>query len=65
MDELTPTHQIILRRYADGAERKQIARELGLKDSQVQRLTREACSILGARNRTHAVAVAWRARLIL
>lgn len=65
MSELTDQHRALLALYADGAERKQIARELGVPFSEVRKLTKEACSILGARNRTHAVAVAWRARLIL
>lgn len=62
-DQLTLAHRAILTAYADGLSRKQAASSLHC--SETKRLTAEACRILRARNRTHAVAVAWRTKLII
>jgi DNA-binding NarL/FixJ family response regulator len=61
---LTRRQRQILQLLADGESTTFAARELGLSEETVKTHTRNALARLGARNRTHAVAIALRESLI-
>jgi len=61
---LTRRQREILQLVADGGSTALAARELGLSEETVKTHTKNALARLGARNRTHAVAMALRASLI-
>jgi DNA-binding NarL/FixJ family response regulator len=63
-DKLTRRQRQILQLLADGESTAVAARELGLSEETVKTHTRNALARLGARNRTHAVAIALRESLI-
>lgn len=62
--KLTRRQRQILQLLADGQSSAFAARELGLSEETVKTHTRNALARLGARNRTHAVAIALRESLI-
>jgi DNA-binding NarL/FixJ family response regulator len=62
--KLTRRQRQILQLLADGESTTFAARELGLSEETVKTHTRNAVARLGARNRTHAVAIAMRECLV-
>ena len=62
--KLTRRQREILQLLADGGSTVGAARELGLSEETVKTHTKNILARLGARNRTHAVAIALRACLI-
>jgi DNA-binding NarL/FixJ family response regulator len=62
--KLTQRQREILQLLADGESTMVAARELGLSEETVKTHTKHALARLGARNRTHAVAIALRESLI-
>lgn len=62
--KLTQRQRQILQRLADGESTTVAARELDLSEETVKTHTKNALARLGARNRTHAVAIAVRECLI-
>jgi DNA-binding NarL/FixJ family response regulator len=62
--KLTRRQREILQLLANGESTTVAARELGLSEETVKTHTRNALARLGARNRTHAVAIAMREALI-
>jgi DNA-binding NarL/FixJ family response regulator len=62
--KLTRRQRQILQLLADGGSTAIAARELGLSEETVKTHTKNVLARLGARNRTHAVAIALRASLI-
>jgi DNA-binding NarL/FixJ family response regulator len=62
--KLTRRQREILQLIADGGSSAFAARELGLSEETVKTHTKNALNRLGARNRTHAVAIALRDSLI-
>jgi two-component system, NarL family, response regulator len=62
--KLTHRQREILQRLADGESTTAAARELGLSEETVKTHTKNLLARLGARNRTHAVAIALRESLI-
>lgn len=62
--KLTGRQRQILQLLADGESTTVAARELGLSEETVKTHTKNAVARLGARNRTHAVAIALREALI-
>ena len=62
--KLTRRQRQILQLIADGGSTTAAARELGLSEETVKTHTKNALGRLGARNRTHAVAIALREHLI-
>jgi two-component system, NarL family, response regulator len=62
--KLTRRQRQILQRLADGQSTTVAARELDLSEETVKTHTKNIMSRLGARNRTHAVAIALRESLI-
>ena len=62
--KLTRRQREILQLLADGDSTTVAARELGLSEETVKTHTKNALGRLGARNRTHAVAIALRECLI-
>jgi two-component system NarL family response regulator len=62
--KLTRRQRQILQRLADGESTTVAARELDLSEETVKTHTKNAVARLGARNRTHAVAIALRESLI-
>jgi two-component system, NarL family, response regulator len=62
--KLTRRQREILQMLADGGSTIQAARELGLSEETVKTHTKNILARLGARNRTHAVAIALRECLI-
>jgi DNA-binding NarL/FixJ family response regulator len=62
--KLTRRQREILQRIADGESTTVAARELGLSEETVKTHTKNILARLGARNRTHAVAIALRESLI-
>jgi DNA-binding NarL/FixJ family response regulator len=62
--KLTHRQREILQLLANGESTTVAARELGLSEETVKTHTRNALARLGARNRTHAVAIALRESLI-
>jgi DNA-binding NarL/FixJ family response regulator len=63
-DELTPRELEILRLIAEGFENAQISRQLFISRETVKTHVRRLLQKLRARSRTHAVALAFRRRLI-
>jgi DNA-binding NarL/FixJ family response regulator len=62
--KLTRRQREILQLLADGGSSAYAARDLGLSEETVKTHTKNALNRLGARNRTHAVAIALRESLI-
>lgn len=62
--KLTRRQREILQMLADGGSTVAAARELGLSEETIKTHTKYALARLGARNRTHAVAIALRESLI-
>jgi DNA-binding NarL/FixJ family response regulator len=62
--KLTRRQREILQLLADGGSSAFAARELGLSEETVKTHTKNVLARLGARNRTHAVAIALRESLI-
>ena len=62
--KLTRRQREILQLIADGGSTTAAARQLGLSEETVKTHTKNALARLGARNRTHAVAIALRESLI-
>jgi DNA-binding NarL/FixJ family response regulator len=62
--KLTRRQREILQLLADGGSTVVAARELGLSEETIKTHTKNALGRLGARNRTHAVAIALRESLI-
>jgi len=62
--KLTRRQREILQLLADGGSTVAAARELGLSEETIKTHTKNALGRLGARNRTHAVAIALRESLI-
>jgi DNA-binding NarL/FixJ family response regulator len=62
--KLTQRQREILQRLANGESTTVAARELGLSEETIKTHTKNALARLGARNRTHAVAIALRESLI-
>jgi DNA-binding NarL/FixJ family response regulator len=62
--KLTRRQRQILQMLSDGGTTTAAARELGLSEETVKTHTKHALARLGARNRTHAVAIALRESLI-
>lgn len=62
--KLTRRQREILQLMADGGSTVAAARELGLSEETIKTHTKNALGRLGARNRTHAVAIALRESLI-
>ncbi len=62
--QVTRRQRQILQLLADGGSTTAAARDLGLSEETVKTHTRNALARLGARNRTHAVAIALRESLI-
>jgi DNA-binding NarL/FixJ family response regulator len=62
--KLTRRQREILQLLADGGSTTAAARDLGLSEETVKTHTKNALARLGARNRTHAVAIALRESLI-
>jgi DNA-binding NarL/FixJ family response regulator len=62
--KLTKRQREILQLLANGGSTSAAARELGLSEETVKTHTRNALARLGARNRTHAVAIALRESLV-
>lgn len=62
--KLTRRQREILQLLADGGSTSAAARELGLSEETVKTHTKNMLARLGARNRTHAVAIALRESLI-
>jgi len=62
--KLTRRQREILQLLADGGSTVAAARELGLSEETVKTHTKNVLARLGARNRTHAVAIALRESLI-
>lgn len=62
--KLTRRQRQILQLLADGESTTVAARELGLSEETVKTHTKHALARLGARNRTHAVAIALRESLL-
>ena len=62
--KLTRRQREILQLLANGESTTVAARELGLSEETVKTHTKNALARLGARNRTHAVAIAMREALI-
>jgi DNA-binding NarL/FixJ family response regulator len=62
--KLTRRQREILQLLADGESTTVAARELGLSEETVKTHTKNALARLGARNRTHAVAIAMREALL-
>ncbi len=62
--KLTRRQRQILQLLADGESTTFAARELGLSEETVKTHTKNALARLGARNSTHAVAIALRESLI-
>ncbi|HSS03687.1 MAG TPA: response regulator transcription factor [Solirubrobacterales bacterium] len=62
--KLTRRQREILQLIADGGSTVVAARELGLSEETIKTHTKNALGRLGARNRTHAVAIALRESLI-
>jgi DNA-binding NarL/FixJ family response regulator len=62
--KLTRRQREILQLLADGGSTVAAARELGLSEETIKTHTKNALARLGARNRTHAVAIALRECLI-
>ncbi|HXS48046.1 MAG TPA: response regulator transcription factor [Solirubrobacterales bacterium] len=62
--KLTRRQREILQLLADGGSTVVAARELGLSEETIKTHTKNALARLGARNRTHAVAIALRESLI-
>jgi two-component system NarL family response regulator len=62
--QITRRQRQILQLLANGGSTTAAARDLGLSEETVKTHTRNALARLGARNRTHAVAVAMREALI-
>jgi two-component system NarL family response regulator len=62
--KLTRRQREILQLLADGGSTAVAARELGLSEETVKTHTKNVLARLGARNRTHAVAIALRESLI-
>jgi two-component system, NarL family, response regulator len=62
--QLTGRQRQILQLLANGGSTTAAARDLGLSEETVKTHTRNALARLGARNRTHAVAIALREALI-
>jgi len=62
--KLTRRQREILQLLADGGSTSQAARELGLSEETVKTHTKNVLARLGAKNRTHAVAIALRECLI-
>ena len=62
--KLTRRHREILQLLADGESTTVAARELGLSEETVKTHMKNTMARLGARNRTHAVAIALRECLI-
>ena len=62
--KLTGRQRQIMQLLADGESTTFAARELGLSEETVKTHTKNAVARLGARNRTHAVAIALRESLI-
>ena len=61
---LTRRQRQILQLYADGQSTARVAKRLGLSTETVRTHTKATLSRLGARDRTHAVAIALRSSLI-
>jgi two-component system, NarL family, response regulator len=61
---LTRRQRQILQLYADGQSTAQVAKRLGLSAETIRTHTKAILSRLGARDRTHAVAIALRGSLI-
>jgi DNA-binding NarL/FixJ family response regulator len=62
--QITRRQRQILQLLANGGSTTAAARDLGLSEETVKTHTRNALARLGARNRTHAVAIALRDSLI-
>jgi len=62
--KLTKRQREILQLLANGGSTSAAARELGLSEETVKTHTKNALARLGARNRTHAVAIALRESLV-
>jgi DNA-binding NarL/FixJ family response regulator len=62
--ELTRRQRQILQLYADGQSTARVAKRLGLSAETIRTHTKAILSRLGARDRTHAVAIALRGSLI-
>jgi DNA-binding NarL/FixJ family response regulator len=62
--QLTSRQRQILQMIANGGSTTAAARDLGLSEEAVKTHTKYALALLGARNRTHAVAIALRESLI-
>lgn len=61
---VTPRQLQILALVANGYTTRQVAQRLGISPATVSTLTGKACQRLGARDRTHAVAIAIRTGVI-
>jgi LuxR family quorum sensing-dependent transcriptional regulator len=61
---LTEAEREVLRLAADGVTAKQMAQSLGISERSVEGRIASAIKTLKARNRTHAVALALRNKLI-
>ena len=61
---LTPRQQEILQLYANGLSVKDIAFQLDVTESTIKAHTTAAYKNLGARDRSHAIAIAMREGLI-
>jgi DNA-binding CsgD family transcriptional regulator len=57
--ELAPSDVLVLRLLAEGDDAAEVGRRLGVSESAVKRRLRRLYAALGARNRTHAVALAY------
>jgi DNA-binding NarL/FixJ family response regulator len=62
--DLTEPEREVLRLAADGVTAKQMAQPLGISERSVEGRIVSAIKTLKARNRTHAVAIAMRNKLI-
>lgn len=62
--DLSETHLRALELAADGLTYAETAERLGCSPETVKRNIQQAMLRLGARNRTHAVAIAWRRGMI-
>lgn len=56
---LTERHKTVLKLMAEGEQNDEIAELLGLSPETIKDRVREICDLMGARNRTHAVALAF------
>jgi DNA-binding CsgD family transcriptional regulator len=63
---LTERHKTVLKLMAEGEQNDEIAEVLGLSIETVKDHVKEICNLMGARNRTHAVSLAFTTgRLVL